>query len=85
VLVQGWSCFSPHFDGVSFVSYYIELPIMAVMYIGWKLLKKTKIVSLEEMDLVTDVYEGAGLRDYEEGKDDKGWKAKGKNIISWLF
>jgi amino acid permease len=35
VLVQGWSCFSPHFDGVSFVSFYIELPVMLVMYGGW--------------------------------------------------
>jgi AAT family amino acid transporter len=56
VLVQGWSCFSPRFSGVDFVSYYIELPIMLVMYVAWKLIKRTKIVSLSEMDLETDVY-----------------------------
>lgn len=56
VLVQGWTCFSPTFSGVDFVSYYIELPIMLVMYIAWKLIKRTKIVSLAEMDLETDVY-----------------------------
>jgi len=56
VLVQGWSCFSPRFSGVDFVSYYIELPIMLVMYVAWKLIKRTKIVKLSEMDLETDVY-----------------------------
>ena len=35
VLVQGWSSFSPSFSAVDFVSYYIELPIMAVMFLGW--------------------------------------------------
>ncbi|KAE8148250.1 amino acid permease/ SLC12A domain-containing protein [Aspergillus avenaceus] len=57
VLVQGWSCFSPVFDVVSFVSYYVEIPIMAAMYLGWKLWKGTKIVPLDEMDLVTDRYQ----------------------------
>ena len=35
VLVQGWSCFSPKFSGVDFVSFYVELPIMLVMFVGW--------------------------------------------------
>jgi AAT family amino acid transporter len=56
VLVQGWSSFSPSFTAVDFVSYYIELPVMAVMWLGWKWLKKTKVVSYEDMDLETDVY-----------------------------
>ncbi|KAH0531367.1 hypothetical protein TsFJ059_000207 [Trichoderma semiorbis] len=64
VLIQGWSCFSPSFDGVSFVSFYIELPIMLVMYLGWKIIKRTKFVRLDEMDLVTDVHtaEEQGLK-----------------------
>ncbi|RTE75057.1 hypothetical protein BHE90_010480 [Fusarium euwallaceae] len=80
VLVQGWSCFSPKFDGVSFVSFYIELPIMLIMYIGWKFVKKTKTVKLEEMDLVTDTYTVD-----EKGEEETGWKAKVKNVITWLF
>ena len=80
VLVQGWSCFSPTFDGVSFVSFYIELPVMLVMYLGWKLLKRTKVVSLAEMDLETDVYI------VDEGKREPlGWKAKVKKAFVWLF
>ncbi|RSL85930.1 hypothetical protein CEP52_015979 [Fusarium oligoseptatum] len=80
VLVQGWSCFSPKFDGVSFVSFYIELPIMLIMYLGWKFVKKTKTVRLEEMDLVTDTYTVE-----EKGEEETGWQAKVKNVITWLF
>ena len=56
ILVQGWSCFSPEFDAVSFVSYYVELPLMLVLYVGWKVWKKTKVVKLERMDLETDTH-----------------------------
>lgn len=80
VLVQGWSCFSPKFDGVSFVSFYIELPIMLIMYLGWKFVKKTKTVKLEEMDLETDTYTID-----EKVEEVTGWKGKVKNVITWLF
>jgi AAT family amino acid transporter len=56
ILVQGWSCFSPRFSAVDFVSYYIELPLMLVMYVGWKWWKKTTVVPLERMDLETDTH-----------------------------
>ncbi|KAF4977906.1 hypothetical protein FZEAL_5611 [Fusarium zealandicum] len=80
VLVQGWSCFSPKFDGVSFVSFYVELPIMLIMYLGWKFVKKTKTVRLEEMDLETDTHTIE-----EKVIDETGWKAKVKNVVTWLF
>lgn len=35
VLVQGWSSFTPTFSAVDFVSFYVELPVMALMYLGW--------------------------------------------------
>ncbi|RMZ84361.1 hypothetical protein DV738_g791, partial [Chaetothyriales sp. CBS 135597] len=57
VLVQGWSCFSPRFKVVDFVSYYIELPIMLVMIVGWKLLKRTRFLHVRDMDLLTDRYD----------------------------
>lgn len=80
VLVQGWSCFSPSFDSVSFVSYYIELPIMLVMYLGWKWVKRTHLVGLSEMDLETDTY-----RADEEKPEEKGtWKARAKTAVNWL-
>lgn len=83
VLVQGWSCFSPTFDGVSFVSFYIELPIMLLMFLGWKFLKKTKLVKLEEMDLESDVYE---VPPGELDKVDRpGWKGKVETAVRWVF
>jgi len=80
VLVQGWSCFSPEFDPVSFVSFYIELPIMLIMYVAWKVLKRTKFVKLDEMDLVTDVYTAD-----EEEAEKKGWQSRAKKFVNWLF
>ena len=57
ILVQGWSCFSPVFQVVDFVSFYIEIPIMIVMFLGWKLVKRTRFVRRSVMDLVTDRYD----------------------------
>lgn len=57
ILVQGWSCFSPRFSPVDFVSFYVEIPIMVVMFVFWKIFKRTKFVHLHEMDLTTDRYD----------------------------
>ncbi|KAL3421769.1 amino acid permease [Phlyctema vagabunda] len=84
VLVQGWSCFSP-FSAVDFVSFYIELPIMLVMYLGWKVWKRTTIVPLSEMDLVTDVYEVQPGELDHDGEVGKGWKGKLETFIRWVF
>ena len=84
VLVQGWSCFSPKFSGVDFVSYYLELPVMLVMYVGWNLLKRSKIVKLREMDLETDVYVETH-EDRSDIEDIKTWKGKTKRAVRWLF
>jgi AAT family amino acid transporter len=85
VLVQGWSCFSPHFDAVSFVSYYIELPVLLLMYVAWKLIKRTKVVSLDEMDLETDRYIREADPQAGEGRFDKGAAGKAKRILAWIF
>lgn len=84
VLVQGWSCFSPTFNAVSFVSLYIELPIMFVMYVGWKLIKRTKLVGLDEMDLETDTYPATMLDEQSQTKE-KTWKEKVYNIWRWIL
>lgn len=71
------------FSGVDFVSYYIELPVMAIMFIGWKLWKKTKLVKLDEMDLETDVYV---VQPGEFDRIDKpGWKGKFQTTLRWIF
>ncbi|WOO78139.1 putative amino-acid permease [Vanrija pseudolonga] len=82
VLVQGWTCFSPKFNGVDFVSFYIELPVMLIMFVGWKLIKRTRWVRLDEMDLVTDVYTA---NDEEIEHDEKTTKGRFKRALNWLF
>ncbi|KAK9723014.1 Basic amino-acid permease [Basidiobolus ranarum] len=73
VLVQGWSSFksSPTggFDFVTFLSFYIQIPFMAVMWLGWKFFKGTKVAKYEDMDLDTDRYYDTAedLRDNEKG------------------
>lgn len=64
---------------MDFVSFYIELPVMLVMYLGWKVFKRTKLVSLDEMDLETDVYVADEI---EEQK--KGWLGRGRRVVEWL-
>lgn len=38
--VQGYSSIIPVFTAVDFVSLYIEIPVMIVMYLGWMLIKR---------------------------------------------
>ncbi|EER24570.1 hypothetical protein D8B26_005097 [Coccidioides posadasii str. Silveira] len=85
ILVQGWSCFSPYFKAVDFVSFYVQLPILGGLFVLWKLLKRTKWVRLEEMDLVTDRWDGgrfgpgtgagaaAAARRGEDWRDERTW------------
>ncbi|KAI9712882.1 MAG: hypothetical protein M1812_006751 [Candelaria pacifica] len=83
VLVQGWSSFSPKFDVVTFFSLYIELPIMVVMYLAWKLIKRTRFVKLQDMDLETDTYPEKVTGNL--GPPETGWKARGYTALRWLF
>lgn len=95
VLVQGWSCFSPKFKPVDFVSFYVEIPVMVLMFVVWKLIKKTRFVKLQDMDLVTDRFD-SGMTDEErekalqaakmgEWREGQGLKARMKCIGNWLF
>ncbi|CDO69261.1 hypothetical protein BN946_scf185042.g163 [Trametes cinnabarina] len=38
--VQGWSSIFPKFTAVDFVSFYIEIPVMIVMYLAWMILRR---------------------------------------------
>ncbi|KAJ5239047.1 hypothetical protein N7468_003666 [Penicillium chermesinum] len=89
VLVQGWKCFSPVFKRVDFVSYYIEIPIMIVMFLGWKLVKRTHFVRSAAMDLHTDRYDGGVDDDHVPGDvvepEKKGFVAQLQRVGQWLF
>ena len=56
---------------------------MLVMYLAWKLWKRSKIVPLLEMDLETDVY----TKEADEHREDDTttWKGKVRTGLRWLF
>ncbi|KAJ7675547.1 amino acid permease/ SLC12A domain-containing protein [Mycena rosella] len=92
ILVQGYSSFTPEFVAVDFVSYYIEIPLMFVIVVGWTLYwrpwktlgrpwYKFDIPDLKTLDLVSQQYEEGE----EERMDDEKREARqrGKTGIFW--
>lgn len=57
---------------------------MAVMYFGWKWLKKTKIQRVETMDLESDVYE-PHEGDFREDQHEKTFRGKVEKVLRWIF
>lgn len=97
VLVQGWRSFSPRFNAVDFVSFYLELPVMLAMFLGWKFYHGTRLVHLDRMDLETDVHVAGSDDDaVSEGDEERKkkkkkveaegvrWRVFAKRIISWV-
>ena len=57
---------------------------MLVMYLGWKVWKRTKVVGLLEMDLETDTYSAERLDPaFEAGKS--AWKERAYSIWRWVL
>ncbi|KAJ7188561.1 amino acid permease-domain-containing protein [Mycena filopes] len=54
VVIQGWSSVIPVFSAVDFLSFYIEIPVLTVMYISWALVKNrpaaSRVVEREPSD-----------------------------------
>ncbi|KZV89992.1 hypothetical protein EXIGLDRAFT_838101 [Exidia glandulosa HHB12029] len=83
IIIQGWSSVIPHFDAVSFVSFYIEIPVMILFYAIWKFVHRNPLVDLATIDLLTDEYvetpeelERDAVREARlEGKWRHGWRA----------
>jgi amino acid transporter len=49
---NGFDAFFPgHFSAKTFVPPYIDIPIFASLFLGYKVIKKTKLVKLEDFDL----------------------------------
>lgn len=64
VFFQGYPAFLNPFNAEDFVVNYILLPVFVAFVVFWKLLKRTKWVRLEEMDIWT------GRREHEWVVDD---------------
>lgn len=53
VFIAGYSVFIGEFDAVGFVINYIVVAVFVVLFCGWKVVKRTKVVPLAQMDLTT--------------------------------
>lgn len=69
-LFNGFDCFFPgKFSAKSFVPPYIDIPIFACLFLGYKIIYKTKFVKLEEMDFFSGKEEADQLEaTWEEPK-----------------
>ncbi|KAH8827969.1 amino acid permease-domain-containing protein [Flagelloscypha sp. PMI_526] len=92
ILVQGYSSFTPVFASVDFVSYYIEIPLMAVFFAGyilylrpWKTSGqpwyKLDLPDLKTVDLVSQQYEEQEVDRLDDQKREE--RLKGKTGILW--
>ncbi|KAJ3574037.1 hypothetical protein NPX13_g4500 [Xylaria arbuscula] len=81
VFISGYSVFIGGFAAVDFVFDYIVLVIFTLLYLFWKILKRTKIVNLAEVDLVT------GRREYLGGSltNSDGEGAEKKTRPPWYI
>ena len=53
MLISGYTAFLAPFDIATFVTSYVVLAVFVVLYVSWKVIKRTKLVKLMEMDLTT--------------------------------
>ncbi|KAG1471377.1 hypothetical protein G6F56_002154 [Rhizopus delemar] len=53
ILGQGYTSFTPTFSGVDFVKAYIGLVPVIVWYVGYKVIKRSKVVPLLDVDFET--------------------------------
>ncbi|KAJ9645445.1 hypothetical protein H2204_001024 [Knufia peltigerae] len=78
-LFNGFDCFFPgRFSAKSFVPPYIDIPIFACLFLGYKFIKRTRFVRLKDMDL----WSGKAEIDRMEG----GWpEVKPRNVFERVW
>ena len=74
VFFQGYTAFLTPFSASDFVINYVLLPVFVLLVGGWKVLKRTRLVKLEDMDIWT------GRRNELTSEDAEG-VVKKKNLI----
>ncbi|KAK4212688.1 proline-specific permease [Rhypophila decipiens] len=81
LVTSGFTVFTEgNWDSATFVSCYLDIPLMSIAYLSWKYYKRTKIVSLDEIAL-GDAFEQASLYPDEPEPKQKGWV----RFISWIW
>ncbi|KAL0077878.1 amino acid permease/ SLC12A domain-containing protein [Phycomyces blakesleeanus] len=77
ILGQGYTAFTPKFDGTQFVINYIGILPVIFCYVIYKFIRKTKVVPLDEVDFDTGRVDRTEEDDEEEQKEGaKPWYLK---------
>ncbi|OAA59184.1 amino acid permease [Niveomyces insectorum RCEF 264] len=80
LLTNGFAVFTKgNWDAASFVSAYLDIPLVLTAYALWKLLKRTKITSLEAIPLADALRQASEYPDEVEKR--RGWIRS----VSWLW
>ncbi|KAI9271489.1 amino acid permease/ SLC12A domain-containing protein [Phascolomyces articulosus] len=82
ILGQGYGAFAPEFDRITFVTNYIGIVPAIVCYIVYKLVRRTKIVPLDEVDFETG---RVTAEDREEDEREVGNIPLYKKVLAWIF
>ena len=99
IFIKNFTVFIHKFDYKNFITGYIVLPVFVIMYFGWKIIFKTKIVRAEDIDLDTfrDVIDAEAIKfDREDEERAALMEAEGKNkwtnpkflyekVFGWIF
>ncbi|KAK3389645.1 amino acid permease/ SLC12A domain-containing protein [Podospora didyma] len=81
LFTSGFSVFTKdNWDPATFVSAYLDIPIVLIAYLSWKFLRRTKIVSLDEIALKDAFEQAEQYVEEPEGKK-KGWI----RAVSWIW
>lgn len=79
--VQGYSSFVPVFSPVTFLSLYLQLPFMFLLFIAWRLFHRRKIPDLSSMDLRSGEHE-EGVLDTQDDQE-RATRSTGKWGRAW--
>ncbi|KAI7880075.1 hypothetical protein K492DRAFT_147524 [Lichtheimia hyalospora FSU 10163] len=82
ILGQGYTAFTPHFDGVLFATNYIGIVPAVVAYVAYKLIRRTRIVSLDDIDFDTGRVTHSEMAEEDEYEKNLPWFKKALNIIA---
>ncbi|KAK3352590.1 proline-specific permease [Lasiosphaeria hispida] len=81
LFTAGFSVFTKgNWDAATFVSSYLDIPIVLIAYLGYKFYAKTKIISLDEIPLADAFDQAEQQVDEPEGKE-TGWV----RVVSWIW
>ncbi|GAA6000489.1 hypothetical protein JCM10207_008035 [Rhodosporidiobolus poonsookiae] len=80
ILVQGWTSFQ-HFQAKKFVASYLEIPVLAVLYLGFRSFKGSKTPGLLELDLDSGRHDDSA----EDEEDNEKARRRERGRLGWAW